>query len=151
MHELWDGHGTISLYINTKQRERKYKVMAMLSDSDWFGEDLYLKYKEGLFYQQSPYLYYSYRLLSGLLVAFLTVFVNVIVHYVLKFARRLLQPWSHIEQIQTGMDLVFGAYHILATAITAYVSERKISLLCEWMRNDSGFNGINNFPAKPNV
>ena len=103
--------------------------------SSWFGEDLYLQYRERIFYEESPYLYYAYRLLSGITVAAIAVLINVILHFVLKVCRRLLNPWAHIEQVQFGMDVVFGAYHILATALTAYVSERKISLLCESMRS----------------
>lgn len=103
--------------------------------SSWFGEDLYLQYRERVFYEESPYFYYAYRLLSGITVAALALTINIILHYIFKLCRRLLNPWAHIEQVQFGMDVVFGVYHILATAIAAYVSERKISLLCEEMRS----------------
>ena len=107
----------------------------MASFSNWFGEDLYLQYRERVFYEESPYLYYAYRLLSGIIVAALAVLINIILHFVFKVCRRLLNRWSHIEQVEFGMDLVFGAYHVLATALTAYISERKISLLCESIRS----------------
>ena len=106
----------------------------MASFSDWFGEDLYLQYRERIFYEESPYLYYAYRLVSGITVATLAILINIILHFVFKVCRKILNPWSHMEQVQFGMDVVFGAYHILATAITAYVSERKISWLCESIR-----------------
>ena len=107
----------------------------MASFSNWFGEDLYLQYRERIFYEESPYLYYAYRLLSGITVAVLAVVINVILHFLFKVCRRILNRWAHIEQVQFGMDVVFGAYHIVATALVAYISERKISLLCESMRS----------------
>lgn len=106
----------------------------MASFSNWVGEDLYLQHRETIFYKESPYLYYVYRFVSGTTVAALAVLTNIILHMLFKVCRRLLNRWAYIEQVQFGMDVVFGAYHILATALTAYISERKISFLCESMR-----------------
>lgn len=103
--------------------------------TSWFGEDAYLQYRERLFYEENPFLYYAYRFISTLIVASLAVLMNIFLHFVFKIFRKLLQPWSNFEQFQFGMDVVFGAYHILATALTAYISERKISSLCESLRH----------------